>query len=64
VKNEVDTRPFDPGGRRTHKEAHNSDNINKDGSADGLDLALRLVKSGRERDVLSFVENPAFNELK
>jgi hypothetical protein len=32
--------------------------------ADGLDLALRLVKSGRERDVLSFVENPAFNELR
>jgi hypothetical protein len=32
--------------------------------ADRLSLALRLVKAGSERDVLSFMENPSFNELK
>jgi hypothetical protein len=32
--------------------------------ADRLDLALRLVKAGREHDVLSFMENPTFYELR
>jgi len=32
--------------------------------ADRLALALRLVKVGRERDVLSFIQNPRFHELR
>jgi hypothetical protein len=32
--------------------------------ADRLALALRLVKAGREKDVLSFVENPGFHDLR
>ena len=32
--------------------------------ADRLDMALRLVKAGHEHEVLSFIENPTFNELK
>jgi hypothetical protein len=31
--------------------------------ADRLAQALRLVKAGREKDVLSFVENPDFHDL-
>jgi hypothetical protein len=31
--------------------------------ADRLAQALRLVKAGREKDVLSFVENPGFHDL-
>jgi len=32
--------------------------------ADRLSLALRLVKAGRESDVLSFVQTPTFHELR
>lgn len=32
--------------------------------ADRLGLALRLVKAGREDDVLSFIENPMFSQLR
>jgi hypothetical protein len=31
--------------------------------ADRLELALSLVSAGREREALSFVENPSFNDL-
>jgi hypothetical protein len=32
--------------------------------ADRLALALQLVKAGREQDVLSFIQNPSFYELR